>query len=353
MKARGVKGRTSDTMKAAFIYEPLKLVIREDVKIPKPGRDEILVRVKAIGVCPSDVRYYTGEGIHREVPYGDDSYGLLGHEWSGEVVEVGPGVEGVNVGDYVAPDHQVTCNNCRYCRMGLTNLCINKRFYVRGFAEYALAYAPNAYKFPKHIKFEEACFAEPLSCVINSIRIADIKPGDVVLIVGAGPMGLLHTQLAKMSGATVIVSEILEHRINIAKQLGADVAVSNEADLSREVKELTEGIGVDKIIVTIGNRAAIEQHIKFVRKKGIIVLFGGTVPPTNISLDPNFIHYGEVILTGASDHIGEDYRVAMRLITERKISLEPLISHTFKLDELVEAFEAARGRKGLKVLVYP
>lgn len=341
-------------MKAAFVYEPFKLEIKENVRIPKPNKDEILVKIHAIGICPSDVRYYTGEGIHKEVPYGDDSYGLLGHEWSGEVIEVGSEVENVEIGDYVAPDSLVPCNNCRYCRMGLTNLCINKKFYLRGFAEYAVAYGPSAYKFPKHIKFEEACFAEPLSCVVNSIRIANIKPGDIILIVGAGPMGLLHTQLAKLSGATVIVSEIIKDRVDVAKKFGADFAFNSaEDDLSREIKELTESIGVDKVIITIGNRAAIEQHIKFVRRKGTVILFGGTAPPTNISIDPNFIHYGEIILTGASDHIGEDYRIAMRLITERRILLEPLISHTFKLDNLIEAFETVRSKKGLKIVVYP
>ncbi len=341
-------------MKAAYIYEPYKLIIREGADLPKPGKNEVLVRVRAIGVCPSDVRYYTGEGIHREVPYGENSYGLLGHEWSGEVVDVGSEVKNIAVGDYVAPDHLVPCNVCRYCRMGLTNLCINKTFYLRGYAEYALAHGTFAYKFPKHIKFEEACFAEPLACVINANRIADIKPEDIVLVIGAGPMGLLHIQLAKLSGAKVIACDTIKERVEFARKFGADVAINVvEEDLSEYVSELTDGIGVDKIIVTIGDKNAIEQNIKFVRKKGIVILFGGVVPPLNVSIDPNIIHYNEIILTGSFDHTGEDFRKAIQLISQRRMLLEQMITHVFRLDNLVEAFETVRLRKGLKVIVYP
>jgi len=341
-------------MKAAVIYEPFKLLIKEGVEIPRPGKNEVLVRVRAIGVCPNDVRYYTGEGIHKEVPYGENSFGLLGHELSGEVVEVGPEVKNIHIGDYVAPDPIVPCKICRYCRMGLTNLCINKTLYLRGYAEYALRHAPQTYRFPKHIKFEEACFAEPLACVINANRIADIKPGDVVLIIGAGPMGLLHTQLAKLSGATVIVCDMIDERVNFAKRVGADVAVNViEEDLSKHVVELTDGLGADKIIVTIGSKDAIEKNIKLARKKGTIILFGGTIPPTSISIDPNLIHYNEIILTGSSDHTEEDFRKAIYIISQRKILLEQIITHSFKLDNIVEAFETVRVRKGLKVIVYP
>lgn len=342
-------------MKAALMYEPLKIVIRDDIDVPKPGENEILVRVKAVGVCPSDVRFYTGERLTEELSYGESSYGLLGHEWSGEVVEIGKGVDNISVGDFVACDHLVYCGKCRYCGMGLTNLCMNKKWYLRGYAEYALAYAPFAYKLSRHVQFEEACFAEPIACVLNANRITNVKPGDIVLVVGAGPMGLLHAQIAKLSGATVIISDIIKERVEFAKKIiGVDVAVNaSEEDLSKVVKEVTDNIGVDKAIVSIGNRTAIEQAIPLVRKRGIVVLFGGTFPPDKISIDPNMIHYNEIILTGSHDHIREDFRRAIELISHHKIMLAPLISHKFKLNDLVKAFETVRAKRGLKVIVYP
>lgn len=341
-------------MKAALMYEPLKIILREDVDVPKPGRREVLVRIKAVGVCPSDVRFYTGERLTGELSYGDNSYGLLGHEWSGEVVEIGPEVDNLDVGDFVACDHLVPCGKCRYCGMGFTNLCMNKTWYLRGYAEYALGYAPFTYKLPRHVRFEEACFAEPIAAVLNANRIADVKPGDVVLVVGAGPMGLLHMQVAKMSGATVIISDVIRERVEFARDMGADISVNTlEEDLSKVVKEATDNVGVDKAIVSIGNKTAIEQTIPLVRKKGVVILFGGTFPPTNISIDPNIIHYGEIILTGSHDHLLEDFRRAVELISCHKIELMRLISHRFKLDNLAEAFETVRTKRGLKVIVYP
>lgn len=340
-------------MKAAFIYEPPSIVIKE-VDIPKLKKNEVLVRVRSIGVCPTDVRYYTGEGLHKEVPYGENSYGLIGHEWSGEVVEVGEDVTDIKKGDIVVADPIVPCHKCRYCRFGLTNLCIEKKLYLRGYAEYAVCYGPNTYKLPKYIRFEEACFAEPVSTVINAHKNADIKPADVVLVIGAGPMGLLHIQLAKLAGAVVLVVDTINDRVKKAKEIGADEVINPlEQDLFPIVKEYTDGYGVDKLMVTIGNPAAIEQNLKFLRKKGTAVLFGGFIPPTNICIDPNQIHYNEITITGSADHNGEDFRKAVQLIVRRVFDFDKMISHKFKLDDLKEAFEIVRERKGLKVIVQP
>ncbi|MDW8084511.1 MAG: zinc-binding dehydrogenase [Candidatus Caldarchaeum sp.] len=339
-------------MRAAVAYKPFDLVVRDDVEIPKPAPHEILVRVRSVGVCPNDVRFYTGESLHKQIPYGENSYGLPGHEWAGEVVEVGSKVDGLQVGDYVAPDHLIPCNNCRYCRLGFTNICVNKSHYLRAYAEYATAHGSYSYKFPKNIKFDEACLAEPLSTVINASRIADIRAGDIVLVVGAGPMGLLHTMLAKQSGATVIVSEVIKERVEAAKKFGAEVAADPSSDdLAKSIKEMTDGVGVDKIIVSIGNPVAIEQHMKYVRKRGVVVIFGGVVPPRNISVDPNQLHYHEVFLTGSFDHTGEDFRKAVKLISQRKLALDNLISHRFPLNEIVQAFETSKSKSGLKVVV--
>jgi len=340
-------------MRAAILHEPLKLEITE-VETPKPRENEILVRVRAIGVCPSDVRYYLGIGVHRLIKYGKDSYGLIGHEWSGEVCEIGPKVEGIDVGDRIAQDHLVPCGICRYCGMGLTNLCLNKVHYLRGFAEYALAYAPNVYKLSEGVSFEEAAFAEPLSCVVHAQRIACIRPRDVVVIIGAGPMGLLHMQLAKLAGALVVITDMVKERVKKEKDLGADYAVDiTEEDPIILVKYITNGIGADKVIVSVGGKRPIEQSFQIARKNGIIVLFGGTVPPENIEVNPNIIHYGEIIVTGSTDYTREDFRRTIELINNRRLRLKELITHTFPLEKLKEAFETVVAKKGLKVMVHP
>jgi len=340
-------------MKAAILHEPLKLEIAE-VETPRPRENEILVRVRAIGICPSDVRYYLGIGIHRLVEYGKDSYGLIGHEWSGEVCEIGPNVKGIDVGERIAQDHLVPCGMCRYCGMGLTNLCLNKVQYLRGFAEYALAYAPNAYKLSESVSFEEAAFAEPLSCVVHAQRIANIKPGDIVVIIGAGPMGLLHMQLAKLAGALVIITDMIKERVKKAKNLGADYAVDvTEEDPVSLVKYVTNGIGADKVIVSIGGKRPIEQSFQIARKNGTIILFGGTVPPESVEINPNIIHYGEIIITGSTDYTRDDFRVAIGLINNHRLRLKELITHVFPLEKLKEAFETVVAKKGLKVMVHP
>lgn len=341
-------------MKAAVLYEPLKLEVREDIEIPKLRKKEVLIKVRSVGVCPNDVRYYVGEGHHWHIPYGENSYGLQGHEYSGEVVEIGDEVEGISPGDYVSINPIVPCGECRYCRMGFTNVCVKKTLYLRAYAEYAVGYAPNACKFPKHIDFEEASFAEPLACVLNAAKIASIQPGDVMLVVGAGPMGLLHTMLAKMVGATVVVSEIIPERLQNAQNFGADYAHTPATDeLSKTVSQLTDGVGADVVMVSIGNPAAIEQHIKYVRKRGTVIIFGGIVPAKNISVDPNQIHYYEYRLTGSSDYTAEEFRRAVNIISRRKLDVRKLISHRFQLDQVALAFETSLSKKGLKVVVKP
>lgn len=340
-------------MKTAFLYAPRKLVIKDAPK-PEIGPNEILVRVRAIGICPSDLRYFTGSRPADLIPLGEQSYGLTGHEWVGEVVEVGPGVKDIEVGDHVAPDFLIPCGRCKYCAKGMTNICINKRYYIRGYAEYAKAYAPLTYKLRKDVPFEEACFTEPLSCVINANYLSGVQAGDDVAIIGAGPMGLLHLQVFKLSGARVFSIDLLDQRLELAKSLGADVTINpTKEDPVKVVKDLTDGMGADIVVVSVGNKKAIEQGLKLACKAGKVIIFGGTYPPTEISVDPNYIHYNQIWVTGSFDHTAHTFKRAIKLISEKMIKLRPLISHILPLDELEKGFNIVENKQGLKVVITP
>ncbi|MEM3713402.1 MAG: alcohol dehydrogenase catalytic domain-containing protein [Nitrososphaeria archaeon] len=339
-------------MKAAVLYGPSLLSI-EEVDVPEILDDEVLIRVKNIGICPSDVRSYLGI-YKKQLPYGKNSYGLTGHEWSGEIVKVGGMVKDFSVGDRVVPEIIIPCGLCKFCMKGLTNLCINKQGVTKGYAEYVKAPAKVLFRIPKNVSFKEAAFSEPLAVCLHTNEIISPKPDDVILIIGAGPMGLIHLQISKLSGAKVIVSEVSDSRLYFAKKFGADLTVNPlKEDVCKVVKDLTDGYGAEAVIVAVGNKIAIESAFKAVSAAGTIVLFGGTYPPTNIEIDPNIIHYGEIKVTGSYDHLPIHVEKALKLLHDKKIEVETLVSHEFPLERLKEAFELVKNGTSLKVQIKP
>jgi len=343
----------NNKMKAALVYGPKDLRI-EEVDIPAINDDEALIRVKTIGICPSDVRSYEGIYKRQLFQYGKDSYGLSGHEWSGEVVKVGNSVKNFSPGDRVVPEIILPCEICKFCRKGMTNLCANKKNIIRGYAEYTKAPSKLLFKIPSNVSFEAAAFAEPIAVCLHTNEIISPMPGDTILIIGGGPMGLIHLQISKISGASVILSEMVERRLKMAEEIGAD-AVINPAreDLSKKVKELTGGYGADAVIIATGNKIAIESAFKAVSGAGTIVFFGGTYPPVNVEIDPNIIHYGEIRVTGSYDHTPTHIERALKLLSEGLIKVEKLISNTFSLSQLKEAFELVKSADALKVNIKP
>jgi len=336
-----------EKLKAALLYGPGDFRIEEIPKHHVEG-DEVLIRVKACGVCPGDLRPYLGIKSLWPPKYPL----LLGHEVAGVVEEVGESVKWVNVGDRVAVDMIIRCGKCHYCLIGKDNLCERRGAFIGGFAEYTKAPERNVFKIPSSLSFEEATLAEPLACCINSIEKLDVHYGDNVVIIGAGPLGLLHLQLLKLKGANVIVSEILDERLKVAEKLGADALINpSEVDAEAKVKELTEGRGADGVVVAVGNKKAIEQGIRMAGKLARVVLFGAIWPPTEISLDPNLLHYKEIILTGVHGRTLKQFYTAVKLLSTKKVIVKPLITHVYPLESIREAFEAAARRLGLKVVV--
>jgi len=347
----------SRKMKAAFYQGPDNIGLKE-CDAPEAGPGELVIKVEACGICPSDVRMLkrlkrpTEELVGlaemlKKIP------GMGGHECAGKVVEIGEGVKGFEVGDDVVPDLSIRCGTCRFCRMGRANLCEKRIFsWYGGFAEYTKALARNTYKTPENATPEEVCFAEPLACVLNGNLRSKIKRGDDVAIVGAGPIGLMHLQLAKASGARVVVTDFIGERLGHAKELGADDIINpSREDATEKMKNLTEGKGADVVIVAVGNKKAIEQGIQMVAKEGLVNLFAGTYPVTSIEVDPNVIHYGEVTLTGSYDSDPWLFERAIKLIGLGIVKTKPLISHRLPLDEIAKGFKIVDSQSGLKVII--
>lgn len=338
-------------MLAAYINSPKEIFFRYRDMV-KPSRREVVVKIMACGICPTDVRYFLGYG--GLIPYGEESYGLTGHEWSGIIVDVGEEVKEVEIGDRIVVDHIAYCGRCRYCRRGQTNHCVEKRYYLRGYAEYGLAYAPTLLKISKLTSFEEACFVEPLSSCINSIEKADPSFNDVVVILGDGVTGMLHLQLVKLRGAEVVMIGHHNERLNIAKELGADYVLnSKEVDIFNEVQKITDGSRADSVIVTVGGSEAVNMAFNLVGNNGRVIIFAGTHPENTININLNLIHYSEIALLGAYEHTPKQFLQSLQLIEKGIVKVKPLISNIMPLEKISEAFNMVINRKGIKIIIKP
>ena len=334
-------------MKAAVLYG-VKDIRIEEWADPKIADDEVLIRIVACGICPSDLRIYIGLREPRKFPI------VLGHEWVGYVVNVGDKVRSFKEGDRVVADWRVVCGRCYYCRRGIFNYCLNLQVnrVQGGFCEYGKAPESNLRIIPSKVAYEEAIFTEPLACCINGITRSNINPGDDVVIIGAGPIGLMHLQLAKHLGARVIVSDPIKDRLKVAKNLGADeVVCPAEEDPVDRVKSLTDGRGATAVIVAVGGGAPVKQAIDMAATCGVVNIFAGTYPSTEIPLDPNLIHYKQLTLTGSRDFTPHHFTTALKLMELGIVKVKPLISHILPLEKIDEGFRIVEKSEGLKVVI--
>lgn len=345
-------------MKAA-VLEDLENIVIKEVKTPQARQGEVLVRVRSCAVCGSDIRIY-----HRGNPRVKPPQ-IIGHEIAGEVVEVGSGVKGFKVGDRVALGADVPCGTCNFCRNGLGNNCpINYAIgyqFQGGFAEYiplnelTVKYGP-LHKIPDGLSFDEASLAEPLACCINGYELANLTLGDTVVIIGAGPVGLMLVELAKNMGADrVILSQRSRERLEMAQRFSADVIIStSEEDFVSRVMEETQGQGADVVMVACANPSAQEDALKVVGHRGRVNFFGGLPPGSSkIRIDSNLIHYKECFVLGSHGSVPRQHKLALDILAEGKVEGKDLITHHFALEDIKEAFEVAEGHKGLKVIVNP
>jgi L-iditol 2-dehydrogenase len=321
-----------------------------DVPTPEPGRGELVLRVAAAGLCHSDVRVFKGEKYARQ--------GVIpGHETSGVIAAVGEGIDAFSPGDPVALCPIVACGVCDFCRVGKRNRCVNRVTLGYdengGLAEYmlvpeAVVRLGHVFRLPQGLGLDQASLLEPTACVLNSLEILGVGAGTRLLLIGAGPMGLLHLVLARRLGATVIVSEPEEGRRAWANRLGALTTIDPSAkDVSTAVKELTDGAGVDAAVVTAGIGPAVASALGSVRRQGSIGLFAGFPPNTVIDLDPNVIHYNELVLTGSQNATIDQYARTLELLPSMP-DLRQIVSHSFSIEDAPKAYETRLEREGLK-----
>jgi len=321
---------------------------------PRPGPGEMLLEMRATGICYSDIRVYKGEKKARA--------GVIpGHEPVGVIATLGAGVEGFRTGQEVALCPILACGACFFCRRGFRNRCPQRTTlgYEEdgGLAEYMLVPAGllhlgHVFPLPLGLPAARATLTEPVACVLNSLETCRLAAGGSLVVVGAGPMGLLHVMLARQMGvATIIAAELVDERLAHARHFGADLCLNPERDdLVAQVLSATDGLGADAVVVTTGTAQAAAASLAMARRQGVVSLFGGFPPNTTIPLDVNAIHYGELVLTGSQNATSDQYRRALLLLTHLP-QAEEINTHPFKISEGPRAYSSRLGMDGLKSLV--
>jgi L-iditol 2-dehydrogenase len=340
-------------MKAAVLYGENDLR-HEEVATPRAGKGEVVVQVKACGVCTTDVKTLAGEGTPRDLPV------ILGHEVAGLLHEVGIGVEGLAVGQRVAVYPRAFCGECFFCRQGRHSLCLDQFGLAHGvdggFAEYVriperLVNLGGIIAIEDSLDYDLAAMAEPLSCCFSAFRSAGVGRDDWVSIIGAGPMGLLHLLLARSLGIHTIVTDVLSERLDKATELGAEHVIDGSKDDPVQAVRSITRIGADLVITALGATEAIEQNLPMVRNGGVFNIFGGTPTGSSLTIDPRWLHYGEIILTGTHGSSLSDFQQALKLITTGEVDVRPVISHRVGLGDLLDVVQKIRKHELLKAIV--
>ncbi|MGR9145737.1 zinc-dependent dehydrogenase (plasmid) [Rhizobium leguminosarum] len=342
-------------MKAGLLKAPNDLSF-ETVADPALKGGDILIKVKAATVCGTDIRIFRGRKT-TGVRYPS----ILGHEFAGEIVDNG-GHQVFSCGDAVAVCPAISCGYCDHCKRGYENICQNLTaigYEIDGaFAEYIripaqAVHSRNVFKLPSGLSWEKAALVEPLSCVLNGQEKIEISVGDTVVILGAGPIGLLHAKLARHSGAyKIIVSEPSVQRRETALVAGADVVVDpTTEDLRAIVRDQTGGLGADKVIVAIGVPRLANDALSIVRHRGKVSLFAGFSNAEVATMDVNLIHYNEIIVTGSFGLNRVQFEKSLNMIASGQIEVDSMLTHRFGLSDISEALATAEKGEAVKVAV--
>ncbi|MGI6672751.1 MAG: alcohol dehydrogenase catalytic domain-containing protein [Limnochordia bacterium] len=337
-------------MKAA-VYQGPKQMSVEEVVVPVIGPGEILVNIKASGICGTDVKTYLRGHRFFQPPC------ILGHEFSGIVAEVGPQVRGLAVGDRVAVAPYVPCGFCPMCQAGYYELCQDKSGVASGaFTEYVAVPGEvvdrGVVRLPEGMSFAAGAMAEPVACVLNGLEDCRLAFGSTLLIMGAGPMGLLAVMAAFAQGVgQVIVSEYNEERLAVAAELGAIAVNPAKDDVLEVVKQATEGMLAQAVLVCVGFKEAVEEAQRYVAPGGVINMFGGLPKNETVTIDAGLIHYQQVSLVGSFGFTHIQYRRAVELMAHGRLDAERIITHTLPLEEAERGINLSAEQKALKVML--
>lgn len=343
-------------MKALVKYAigPGNMEIRE---IPEPtaGTGQVKIKVTQGGICGSDLHIY-----HSDIAIPVNPPVVTGHEFSGIIAQVGEGITDFKVGDRVVSETAYYfCGVCDFCREGFYNLCVERKtlgYWYNGiFASYTVVPAQRVHKIPDNVSDISAAMTEPLACVCHALYdLCKIVPGDLVLVTGPGSIGLMALQVAKAHGATVIITgaNVDVHRLNMAKQLGADYAVNiQNENLPELVNKLSNGYGADVVLECSGTAPAVDSGLNLVKKRGYFTQIG--LPGKKIEFNIEKICFKEIHFSGSLGSRNHSWRVALKLLEENKVNLEPLADTILPLSEWKNAFERFEKKQGCKIFLTP
>lgn len=337
-------------MKAAVFYKKEDLRI-EDREIPKAYGDKVLVKIKACGICGTDMHIFDGDEGAAPTPAGT----TLGHEFAGEVVEVGEMVNGIKVGDKVCVDPNKLCNECSFCKDGVGHFCENMigigTTVDGGFAEYCLVPMSQVYKFEKDISFAEAAMTEPVACCLHGIDMCNINCGDTVLVIGGGMIGLIMLQLASLKGAAnLILVEPIKEKRDHALKLGADIVIDPIYENISDVLAKNNITRINTVIECVGKTATIEQAISLAGKYSTVMMFGLTRPNDEIKIKPFEIFKKEIVLKASFINPYTQSR-ALKLIENKKVDVSSMIYKMISVDELPSVLADKKERAKGKYIV--
>jgi L-iditol 2-dehydrogenase len=348
-------------MMLAAIYQSNKGLQLRQREVPKLQSGEVLLKVEACGICGTDLRIQASG--HRSIPEGQAR--ILGHEIAGIIVDVGADVQAFEQGMRVAIAPNMGCGHCETCTLGYTQLCPDFTSFGAGldggFAEFMVLPSSslkqgNIFPISDTLHFEEAALLEPLSCCYHGLAACQPQPGETILVYGAGPIGLMHLQLAQTFGASrIFCATAYPERLEQFPISPTDHILNPaHAEFENQLLELNHDKGVDVIIVATGSKAAQAQAIRIADIHGRINFFSG-LPKHDpiVEFDSNLIHYKELVVTGTTGQTLVDYRACLSLVEAGRINVKDLVTHRYPLSEIDAALKTARDRSGLKVMILP
>jgi L-iditol 2-dehydrogenase len=339
-------------MQAVVLHgkEDLRL---ETVPVPSPGEGELLLRVGAALTCGTDLKVYR-RGYHAKMLVPPT---LFGHEIAGTVIEMGANAAGFKLGDRVVALNSAPCGACLFCRREQPNLCSDLLFNNGAYAEYiripARIVQKNTLPVPDDVPFEHAALTEPLACVVRGMEESNAKPGDTVVVMGAGPIGLMFMRVAQIAGCRVIAVVKRDDQIASARRFGASeiVQIGEGVDEVAAVRALTEdSLGADIVIECVATPATWEQSVEMVRKGGTVNLFGGPPSGTRVSFDTNLLHYSDITLKASFHHTPATCRRAFALITSGQVQAEDFITAKSELSDVPDVFRRMLTRADTRTL---
>jgi L-iditol 2-dehydrogenase len=341
-----------DQMRVAMYYNNRDVRL-EEMSVPRILPGELLVRVRASGICGSDLMEWYRV---KKAPL------VLGHEITGEIVERGEDAGDFRVGERVFVSHHVPCGNCRYCQAGHQSVCDTLRathFDPGGFAEYVRVPEINVqlgtYRLPDAITFDEGSFIEPLACVVRAQRFARLSEGQTVLVIGSGISGLLHVQLARVRGAArVVATDLSDFRLGAAAQLGAHSTIHGAEDVPARLRDLNQGRLADVVIVCTGAMPAIQQAVKSIDRGGTLLFFAPTAAGVDVPIPLFDFWRDEISVVTSYAGSGQDLVESMELIRRRQVRVAEMVTHRLPLADTGRGFQlTASGRESIKVIIDP